>query len=228
MHGSWGFVLLWSAFLWNVAPTATLTSPSPYLRGAWVPSPSATACKASSSRSYCSRTKMEATGTLSRWGLGARSGRAKGLRSPGLSNSKSASSASSLSSSPPNQTESAAPGSSPPLASPPASDARGAAQVWRWILSSDAKVGGANDVATFMHVEYGTGIELWQGSFGWFDFLSRDEAGVVLCDSWAVQMKRNVKVFSMPNQWKALKDEVALGGGRKLEPGAPFNVGAST
>jgi hypothetical protein len=97
----------------------------------------------------------------------------------------------------------------------------GACGVWRWSLSPPDKTGGANDVATFRHVEHGIGIELWQGSFGWFDFVPRVGEDVMLCDSWAVQIKRNVKHFSMHAQWEALGEEISRGGGGTLEPGSP-------
>lgn len=97
----------------------------------------------------------------------------------------------------------------------------GACDVWRWSLSPPDKTGGANDVATFRHVEHGIGIELWQGSFGWFDFVPRAGEDVMLCDSWAVQIKRNVKHFSLPAQWETLGEEISRGGGGRLEPGSP-------
>lgn len=69
----------------------------------------------------------------------------------------------------------------------------------------------AGDVMTWRHAEYGTGLELWQGSFGWFDYTgsvsllarraryqkltwsvrypANGTKPIVLCDTWAVQVR---------------------------------------
>jgi len=64
----------------------------------------------------------------------------------------------------------------------------------------------AEDVCTWRHDAEGTGIELWKGSFGWFDFMNYDGAPVVLCDTWAVCIERPTQVFpSGGSQYSALR-----------------------
>ncbi|EKX50364.1 hypothetical protein GUITHDRAFT_104172 [Guillardia theta CCMP2712] len=77
-----------------------------------------------------------------------------------------------------------------------------AKDVWSVVGASSARgnqyYGGGNmaeDVCTWRHDVEGTGIELWKGSFGWFDFMNYDGAPVVLCDTWAVCIERPTQVF---------------------------------
>lgn len=50
------------------------------------------------------------------------------------------------------------------------------------------------DVCTLRHDKAGTGIELWHGSFGWFDFMPHDGAPVILSDTWGIQIERPTQV----------------------------------
>jgi len=50
------------------------------------------------------------------------------------------------------------------------------------------------DVCTLRHDKEGTGIELWHGSFGWFDFMAYDGAPVILSDTWGIQIERPTQV----------------------------------
>jgi len=62
------------------------------------------------------------------------------------------------------------------------------------------------DVCTFRHDDQGTGIELWHGSFGWFDFMIYDGAPVILSDTWGIQMERPSQLFpSGGQQYSALR-----------------------
>jgi hypothetical protein len=54
------------------------------------------------------------------------------------------------------------------------------------------------DVCTLRHDATGTGIELWHGSFGWFDFMVHDGAPVILSDTWGIQMERPTQVSISP------------------------------
>jgi len=51
------------------------------------------------------------------------------------------------------------------------------------------------DVCTLRHDTLGTGIELWHGSFGWFDFMAHDGAPVILSDTWGIQVERPTQVL---------------------------------
>ena len=54
------------------------------------------------------------------------------------------------------------------------------------------------DVCTLRHDGTGTGIELWHGSFGWFDFMTHDGAPIILSDTWGIQIERPTQVVVLP------------------------------
>jgi len=67
------------------------------------------------------------------------------------------------------------------------------------MLGMGAGVTG-QDVCTFRHDGLGTGLELWHGSFGWFDFVTCAGAPVVLTDTWGIQVERPSEMFSSGGQ----------------------------
>lgn len=76
------------------------------------------------------------------------------------------------------------------------------------------------DVCTLRHDTLGTGIELWHGSFGWFDFMAHDGAPVILSDTWGIQVER-------PTQVCLTCDSFALSARSEREPPASSIVRTS-
>lgn len=56
-----------------------------------------------------------------------------------------------------------------------------------------------DEVLTIRHDKIGTCLELWHGSYGWFDYAPSDGASLVLCDNWAVTQPRINKASA--SQW---------------------------
>ena len=86
------------------------------------------------------------------------------------------------------------------------------------------------DVCTFRHNAEGTGLELWHGSFGWFDFVRYAGAPIILTDTWGIQIERPSKVLpSGGQQYATLQQATSRNEDDKFRmPDAPIVAGTWT
>lgn len=84
------------------------------------------------------------------------------------------------------------------------------------------------DVCTLRHDKEGTGIELWHGSFGWFDFMAYDGAPVILSDTWGIQIERPTQVFPSGGKQYSTLRRAAQNGDQAFRPPSDVAIKAGT
>ncbi|KAJ1493389.1 hypothetical protein T484DRAFT_2761348 [Baffinella frigidus] len=71
-----------------------------------------------------------------------------------------------------------------------------------------------DEVLTIRHDSLGTCLELWHGSYGWFDYAPAEGASLMLCDNWAVTLPRINKGFANLRQTNDLRASATRGDGK--------------